>query len=84
MRGLRTIPVMLDMLRDMDECCAPGALHLNCVNPMAMITLALNAVGSRVPTVGLCHSVQHTAAELARDLGLAVEDIDYPCRGAKT
>lgn len=81
MRGLRTIPVMLDMLRDMEDVCADGAVHLNYVNPMAMITWALNRASTRIPTVGLCHSVQHTAAELARDLGLPVEEIDYHCAG---
>lgn len=81
MRGLRTIPVQLEMLRDMEELCAPGALHLNYVNPMAMITWALNASSTRVPTVGLCHSVQHTAQELAHDLGLPVDEIDYTCAG---
>jgi alpha-galactosidase len=81
MRGLRTIPVMLDMLRDMEDVCADGAVHLNYVNPMAMITWALNRASTRIPTIGLCHSVQHTAAELARDLGLPVEEIDYHCAG---
>ena len=81
MRGLRTIPVMLDMLRDMEAVCADGAVHLNYVNPMAMITWALNRASTRIPTVGLCHSVQHTAAELARDLGIPVEEIDYHCAG---
>ncbi|MEY4750221.1 MAG: hypothetical protein RIQ60_2435 [Pseudomonadota bacterium] len=85
MRGLRTVPVMLDMLRDMEEVCAPGAIHLNYVNPMAMITWALNRAsreaGGRIPTVGLCHSVQHTAEELARDLGIPVGEIDFRCAG---
>lgn len=81
MRGLRTIPVMLDMLRDMEDVCADGAVHLNYVNPMAMITWALNRASTRIPTVGLCHSVQHSAAELARDLGIPVEEIDYHCAG---
>lgn len=81
MRGLRTIPVMLDMLRDMEDVCADGAVHLNYVNPMAMITWALNRASTRIPTVGLCHSVQHTAAELARDLGIPVDEIDYHCAG---
>jgi alpha-galactosidase len=81
MRGLRTIPVMLDMLRDMEDVCADGAVHLNYVNPMAMITWALNRASTRIPTIGLCHSVQHTAAELARDLGIPVEEIDYHCAG---
>lgn len=81
MRGLRTIPVQLAMLKDMEEVCAPGAIHLNYVNPMAMITWALNQASTRIPTVGLCHSVQHTAHELAHDLGLPVEEIDYRCAG---
>lgn len=86
MRGLRTVPVMLDMLRDMEEVCADGAQHLNYVNPMAMITWALNRAAReskvrRIPTVGLCHSVQHTAQELAHDLGIPVGEIDYHCAG---
>ena len=81
MRALRTIPVQLEMLRDMEEVCAEGAVHLNYVNPMAMITWALNRASSRVPTVGLCHSVQHTAHELAHDLGLPAEEITYTCAG---
>lgn len=81
MRGLRTIPVQLAMLKDMEELCAPGAIHLNYVNPMAMITWALNQASTRVPTVGLCHSVQHTAHELAHDLGIPADEIDYRCAG---
>jgi len=81
MRGLRTIPVQLEMLKDMEELCAEGAIHLNYVNPMAMITWALNKSSMRVPTVGLCHSVQHTAHELADDLGLPVDEIDFRCAG---
>lgn len=81
MRGLRTIPVQLEMLKDMEEVCASGAIHLNYVNPMAMITWALNQASTRIPTVGLCHSVQHTAHELAQDLGIPVEEIDYRCAG---
>lgn len=81
MRALRTIPVQLEMLQDMHEVCADRALHLNYVNPMAMITWALNRAGTRIPTVGLCHSVQHTAKELADDLGIPVGEIDYTCAG---
>ena len=80
MRALRTIPVMQGMVRDM-ETCAPGALHLNYVNPMAMITWALNATSASIKTVGLCHSVQQTAGELAQDLNIPVEEIDFHCAG---
>src|SRR3954451_12784887 len=63
MRGLRTIPVLLDVCRDLEEV-SPDALVLNYVNPMAMLCWAA-AEASSIRTVGLCHSVQHTAAELA-------------------
>lgn len=79
MRGLRTIPVLLDVCRDMEEVC-PEALLLNYVNPMAMLCWAANR-GSAVRTVGLCHSVQGTARQLASDLTLPVEELDYLCAG---
>ena len=79
MRGLRTIPVLLDMANDMERLC-PDVLHLNYVNPMAMNCMGL-AKGSKIKTVGLCHSVRHTAEELSRDIGVPVEDIDYLVAG---
>ncbi len=79
MRALRTIPVMLAFVRDMERLC-PDALHLNYVNPMPMITWALNEASS-VPTVGLCHSVPHTAHQLADDLGVPREEIRYKVAG---
>jgi alpha-galactosidase len=79
MRALRTIPVLLDICRDMERRC-PDVLHLNYTNPMAMNCWAI-ARASRIRTVGLCHSVPHTAAELARDLSLPVDEIDYRVAG---
>ena len=79
MRGLRTIPVLLDVCRDMEELC-PDALLLQYVNPMAMLCWAV-AEASPIRTVGLCHSVQHTAGELADDLGLPAEELDYHVAG---
>jgi alpha-galactosidase len=79
MRGLRTIPVLLDVCRDIQDV-APDALLLQYVNPMAMLCWAV-AEASSVQTVGLCHSVQHTAGELAADLGLAADELDYHVAG---
>ncbi|WP_245808599.1 alpha-glucosidase/alpha-galactosidase [Deinococcus hopiensis] len=79
MRALRTVPVLLDMSRDMERLC-PDTLHLNYVNPMAMNIAGL-ARQSQIKTVGLCHSVQHTASELAADLGIPVEETDFLCAG---
>ncbi|MBB5234145.1 alpha-glucosidase/alpha-galactosidase [Deinococcus budaensis] len=79
MRALRTVPVLLDMSRDMERLC-PDTLHLNYVNPMAMNIAGL-ARQTPIRTVGLCHSVQHTAGELAHDLGLPASEIDFLCAG---
>ncbi len=79
MRALRTIPVMLGMARDMAECC-PDVLFLNYTNPMAMLTWAMRRA-TAIATVGLCHSVQGTAAEIAGWLGLPAAEIDYRCAG---
>jgi len=79
MRGLRTIPVLLDVCRDLEEL-SPNALLLNYVNPMAMLCWAA-AETSPIHTVGLCHSVQHTATELATDLGVPDGALDYHVAG---
>ncbi|MBI5876615.1 MAG: alpha-glucosidase/alpha-galactosidase [Chloroflexi bacterium] len=79
MRGLRTIPVMLDLCRDMEALC-PDAWFLQYVNPMAMNCWAI-ARASRIKTVGLCHSVQGTAMQLAQDIGVPYDELDYLCAG---
>ena len=79
MRALRTIPVMRAMARDMEEVC-PDVLFLNYTNPMAMLCWALSRA-TAIRTVGLCHSVQGTAAELARILDIPEDEIDYRCAG---
>jgi alpha-galactosidase len=79
MRALRTIPVLLEMSEVMEKLC-PDVVHLNYVNPMAMNCWAL-ARATKIRTIGLCHSVQHTAAELAGDLGVPVEQINYVVAG---
>ena len=79
MRGLRTIPVLLDLCREMEELC-PDATLLNYVNPMAINCWAV-ARASAIRSVGLCHSVQGTALQLARDIGVPIEEISYRCAG---
>jgi len=79
MRGLRTIPVLLEVCRDMEELCA-DALLLQYVNPMAMLCWAV-ARSSPIRTIGLCHSVQGTARELAYDLGVPADELEYVCAG---
>ena len=71
-RALRTIPVMLDFARDMEEVC-PDAWLLNYTNPMAMLTGAMLTM-TGVKTVGLCHSVQVCASTLLKELGMEYDD----------
>jgi len=80
MRGLRTIPILLDIAKDIMEIC-PKALWLQYVNPMCSNMIAINNSFPEIKTLGLCHSVQGTAEMLADDLGEKIEDIDYLCAG---
>ncbi len=68
MRALRTIPVMADFARDMEEVC-PDALFLNYTNPMAMLSGYMQRY-TGIKTVGLCHSVQVCSEGLLKSLGM--------------
>ena len=68
MRALRTIPVMEEFARDMEEVC-PNAYFLNYTNPMAMLTGFMQRY-TKVKTIGLCHSVQVCSEYLLKDLGM--------------
>ena len=68
MRALRTIPVLRDFARDMEEVC-PDALFLNYTNPMAMLSGYMQRY-TGIKTVGLCHSVQVCSETLLRELGM--------------
>jgi alpha-galactosidase len=79
MRGLRSIPVFLEICREMEELCQ-DVTFLQYVNPMAMNTWAIHRA-SKIKTVGLCHSVQGTAEALAEDIGVPYQEINYICAG---
>lgn len=68
MRALRTIPVMEDFARDMEEVC-PNAYFLNYTNPMSILTGFMLRYTS-IKTVGLCHSVQVCSKGLLEQLGM--------------
>ncbi|MBC8446973.1 MAG: alpha-galactosidase [Chloroflexi bacterium] len=77
-RALRSIPVMMDLARDMEELC-PEALILQYVNPMAMVCWALGT--TNVNFVGLCHGVQTTLDLISGYVGVPKEEIDQLCAG---
>ena len=78
-RALRTIPLMVDIARDMERYC-PDATMLNYTNPMAMLCRAMQRETS-IQLTGLCHSVSGTAEMLAGWIGAPMEEITYTCAG---
>jgi alpha-galactosidase len=78
-RSLRTIPVMVDICRDVERF-APNAYVLNYTNPMTMLCRALHRATS-VPLVGLCHSVQGLAGMLATWIEVPPDEVTWECAG---
>jgi alpha-galactosidase len=78
-RFMRTLPPMMDIVRDMEKYC-PKAVLLNYTNPMAMLCGAIQR-SSFIPTTGLCHSVQGTAIMLSYWIGAPMKEITYTCAG---
>jgi alpha-galactosidase len=82
MRGLRTIPVMIEMADEMMDRC-PDGLLLNYTNPMAMVPWGIWS-GSRLPAsnvVGVCHSVRDTHEFLARTVGVPEQRVEFRTAG---
>lgn len=78
-KGLRTVPVFLDILKDAEALC-PRALVLNYTNPMNMMCLAAGR-SSSMQVVGLCHSVQGTSNQLAHYAGVPYAELEWECAG---
>ena len=78
-RALRTIPVMLEIARDMERYC-PGATMLNYTNPMVMLCRAMQRE-TGIQLTGLCHSVQGTSEMLAGWIGAPYDEITFTCAG---
>jgi alpha-galactosidase len=80
MKALRTLPVWIDILKDVRELC-PKAVVLNYTNPMNMMCLAAQRVVPEVQVVGLCHSVQGTSRMLAKVAGVDIDQVKWQCAG---
>lgn len=80
LRGLRSIPVLVDIIKEMEEAARPGALLLNYTNPMAACCHALGRV-SNVPYIGLCHGVQTTLDLISGYVCVPKDEIDFVCAG---
>jgi alpha-galactosidase len=78
-RGLRTIPVVIGIARDMEAIC-PDAWLLNYTNPLATLVRAVSEA-TAIRVVGLCHSVFWTIDRLAEYVGLPREEVDAASAG---
>jgi len=78
-RGLRTIPVLLDLCREMEQLCPPDALLLNYSHPMAINCWAIATTGR--PHVGLSHGVQRTSHLLAHMINARHAAVTYRAAG---
>jgi alpha-galactosidase len=79
-RGLRTIPVITALARDMLRCC-PDAYLLNYANPMAMLPWAVYEGTEFSRVFGLCHSVRDTHAFLAHLVGRKPDEVSFTTAG---
>jgi alpha-galactosidase len=78
-RGMRSIPILAEIMHDMEELC-PDALLLNYVNPMAACSIGMSK-SSSIKFVGLCHGVQTTMDLIAGYVDSKKEDIDFLAAG---
>ena len=79
-RLLRTAPVLMDMMRDMEELC-PEALFLNYTNPMGAVCYLIGRITESIGSIGLCHGVQTTMDLVSGYLGLPKDQVEYTCAG---
>ncbi len=79
-RALRTIPVLLEITRDMEELC-PDALLLNYANPMGANCYALGRGAPQIQSIGLCHGVQTTLDLISGYVNVPKDQVDFLCAG---
>lgn len=79
-KAFRTVPVILDIVNDMKECC-PDAWLINFTNPSGMITEAIQTYGKWDKVIGLCNvpvMAMMTEPEL---IGKQLKDLTYKFAG---
>jgi 6-phospho-beta-glucosidase len=54
-KAMRTIPVIMEIAREMQELARPGAPLVNFTNPAGLVTQALSQYAPETPSVGVCN-----------------------------
>ena len=79
-KAFRTVPVILDIVKDMKELC-PDAWLVNFTNPAGMVTEAVLKYGNFEKVVGLCNvPIGHTSSE-SKLLGVEQSDLFFHYAG---
>ena len=79
LRALRSAPVMLDMINDINRL-APNAIVMNYTNPMAILTWAMHDI-AQTPLVGLCHGVTGNFKTLAKLIDIPEDELEFIAAG---
>ncbi|PRO42172.1 6-phospho-beta-glucosidase [Bacillus sp. LLTC93] len=79
-KGLRTIPVILEIVKDMEELC-PDAWLVNFTNPAGMVTEAVLRYTNLKKVVGLCNVPIGIKMGIAKALDVDVERIEVQFAG---
>lgn len=74
-KGLRTIPVILDICKDIKELC-PDAWLINFTNPAGMVTEAINRYGVHKKAIGLCNVPINMHSGIAKIVDKPVEEVE--------
>ncbi|MFA6175022.1 MAG: alpha-galactosidase [Phycisphaerae bacterium] len=80
-RGLRHVPILMGILKDIEEVSKPNVIFLNYANPMAICTWAIQKQFPHIASIGLCHGVQHTTNMLCDWLRIARNEVDVLVAG---
>jgi len=79
-KALRTIPVILDVIKDMKELC-PNAWLINFTNPSGMVTEAAIKIGGWKRTIGLCNVPIRCCAMDSEALEIPEDELVYKFAG---
>ncbi|WP_050614101.1 6-phospho-beta-glucosidase [Bacillus testis] len=79
-KALRTIPVVLDIVKDMEELC-PKAWLINFANPAGMVTEAVLRYSNFRRVVGLCNVPIHIRMNIAEWLGVESDRVHVDFAG---
>jgi 6-phospho-beta-glucosidase len=79
--ALRSVPIVLDIAKQMTEVGADGAVLLNYTNPVQIVSEAMSRFAPQVPFLGLCDQTGGEAEFLARLMGASAQEVELDTRG---